>query len=335
MSVTKPSSDTLEWQMEFQGRQHLMATIGRRSYIVGADYDYGSLRSHILIGRYTSIAHDVAFEVGMNHHYREVATYPFQDFELQRAGFDGDASHAYDHNHYQIIIGNDVWIGCHTILLGGVQIGNGAIIGAGAVVAKNVPPYAVVVGNPARVVKYRFPKDIIEKLQRIKWWYWDEETIEARRAEMKSPEDFVARYDVPPFVPGAMPAFLAEAHDAGRTVYSLLYDADERKPVWENVLKAYLETFRAASSVLLVLEVPAGFRETEGAAAVQHLVQTHGGDAPTIVLHETAGIPAVDVLPHADIFIAGCSEASSYCVDFAADWGVKVRSGCDDGAQMF
>ncbi|MCI7318722.1 MAG: hypothetical protein MR506_01065, partial [Dialister sp.] len=116
LSMTKPIPHIIEWQAAFQGKQHLMVTLGRKSYISDADYDYGSLRAHILIGRYTSIAHAVTFEVGMNHSHREVTTYPFRDFEILRA--DGDIGHAYDHNHYQVVIGNDVWVGCHTIILG-------------------------------------------------------------------------------------------------------------------------------------------------------------------------------------------------------------------------
>ena len=67
-------------------------------------------------------------------------------------------------------IGNDVWIGTGVCVLSGVHIGDGAIVGAHAVVAKDVPPYAVVVGNPARIVHYRFPPDVIKKLLKIKWW---------------------------------------------------------------------------------------------------------------------------------------------------------------------
>ena len=70
----------------------------------------------------------------------------------------------------KVIIGNDVWIGSHALILGGVKIGDGAVIGAGAVVTKDVPPYAVVGGVPARIIKYRFSQEIIDKLLEIKWW---------------------------------------------------------------------------------------------------------------------------------------------------------------------
>ena len=75
--------------------------------------------------------------------------------------------------------------------MGGVRIGNGAVIGARAIVAKNVPPYAVAVGNQARVIKYRFPQEIIDKLQKIKWWNWSDEKILSLLSELKGVRRFV------------------------------------------------------------------------------------------------------------------------------------------------
>lgn len=70
-------------------------------------------------------------------------------------------------------IGNDVWIGRNVIVLPGVSIGNGAVVGAGSVVTKNVEKYSIVAGNPARPIRYRFTSEQIEKLEKIKWWDWD------------------------------------------------------------------------------------------------------------------------------------------------------------------
>lgn len=76
------------------------------------------------------------------------------------------------------IIGNDVLIGSHSLILGGVTIGDGAVVAAGAVVTKDVPPYAVVGGVPAKVIKYRFSQDIIDKLQDMQWWDWTEDKLQ-------------------------------------------------------------------------------------------------------------------------------------------------------------
>lgn len=84
-------------------------------------------------------------------------------------------------------IGNDVWIGARAMVMGGVKIGNGAVIGAGAIVTKDVPPYAICVGVPAKVVRYRFPQEIIEKLEKINWWDWPEEVVRERISLFQKP----------------------------------------------------------------------------------------------------------------------------------------------------
>lgn len=78
-----------------------------------------------------------------------------------------------------VVIGNDVWIGHGACLLSGVTIGDGAVVGAWAVVAKDIPPYAIAVGNPARVIKYRFSEDVIKRLMEVKWWDLPDEKINA------------------------------------------------------------------------------------------------------------------------------------------------------------
>jgi len=79
----------------------------------------------------------------------------------------------------QVVVGNDVWIGAHAIIMPRVTIGHGAVIGAGAVVTKDVPPYAVVVGVPARIISYRFSPDLIKEMLEISWWDWDVDKIKS------------------------------------------------------------------------------------------------------------------------------------------------------------
>jgi serine acetyltransferase len=95
-----------------------------------------------------------------------------------------------------IIIENDVWIGAKATIMSGVRIGNGAIVAAGSVVSKDVPPYAIVAGNPAKVVKYRFSDEQIKKLLSIAWWNWDEQKIKDNAMTMWSNniDEFIEKF---------------------------------------------------------------------------------------------------------------------------------------------
>ena len=150
-------------------------TLGEGSYLVQGSLEFGGSQCHVLIGKYSSVAHGIKFMVGMNHDSRCVSTYPFQ--EVFEGVFDKNAELHPQCNHCQIIIGNDVWIGAYATIMGGVKIGNGAVIGTGAVVAKDVPPYAIVGGVPAKIIRYRFEQDKIEELLRDKWWNKEEEWL--------------------------------------------------------------------------------------------------------------------------------------------------------------
>ena len=88
----------------------------------------------------------------------------------------------------KVIIGNDVWIGSHVLIKGGVHIGDGACVAAGAVVVKDVPPYAIVGGVPAKIIRYRFAPDIVEELEHLKWWSMPEDVLKKNIALFHRPE---------------------------------------------------------------------------------------------------------------------------------------------------
>ena len=166
-------------------------------------FDYDRYFPHILIGRFCSLAAKINFFMGYNHEYKNTVTaYPFDCYvvaERIRSAANIDKLNYIPYekrygNHYQVIIGNDVWIGNGTTIIGGVKIGSGAIIGANSVVAKDIPPYAIAVGNPARVVKYRFDKYTIQKLMNLKWWNWDIKKILENVPLMKDVEKFLAEH---------------------------------------------------------------------------------------------------------------------------------------------
>jgi acetyltransferase-like isoleucine patch superfamily enzyme len=128
--------------------------------------------SKLLIGKFCSIGKNVHFYLGGGHRTDWVTTYPFSEFYTSAKHYTGHPCSKGD-----IIVGNDVWIGNNATILSGVTIGDGAVIGAHALIAQNVRPYAIVIGNPGREIRRRFDDDIINDLLDIKWWNWPETEI--------------------------------------------------------------------------------------------------------------------------------------------------------------
>ena len=129
--------------------------------------------SKLIIGNYCLIADKVEIFLGGNHRIDWISTFPFnQKFDSAKY-IEGHPATKGD-----VVIGNDVWIGMNAVIMSGVAIGDGAVIAANSVVTKNVNPYAVVAGNPAREKKSRFPSSQIEKLLNLKWWNLGENKIE-------------------------------------------------------------------------------------------------------------------------------------------------------------
>ena len=120
------------------------------------------------IGKFCSISNDCSIGLPI-HSLKCISTSPIFTSKSNGTGISWSEVNSFD-EYKRTIIGNDVWIGTKAIIMGGVKIGDGAIIGAGAIVTKDIPNYAIAVGIPAVVIKYRFSNDIINKLNDIKWW---------------------------------------------------------------------------------------------------------------------------------------------------------------------
>lgn len=140
-------------------------------------YHYPVNRDKLVIGKFCSIACGAKFLMNSgNHSMRSLAAYPFPLF-YEEWGLDrGDVANAWD-NRGDIVIGNDVWIGYEAVIMAGVTVGDGAIIGTRAVVTRDVAPYTIVGGIPAKPIRKRFAEDTIARLQEIRWWDWPAERI--------------------------------------------------------------------------------------------------------------------------------------------------------------
>jgi len=175
------------------------AKIGRYSYFgrnLAQACKYGEIAR---IGSFTAINETVYMDV--NHQLNMTTVNDSIPFNAEnKAIFDekclSDPKNPYAVNQNRVVIGNDVWIGANVFISQSTvtSIGDGAVIGAGAIVLEDVPPYAIVVGVPAKIKRYRYSPEMIETLLRVKWWEWSDEKINENADALISPEIFMERF---------------------------------------------------------------------------------------------------------------------------------------------
>jgi virginiamycin A acetyltransferase len=149
--------------------------------------------TRVFTGNFCQFAEDVTIiGAGGEHPYKSVANFTLEAYLLKFP--DKDDSSQVKEN--KVVIGNDVWIGAGAIIFHGVTIGDGAVVGAGAVVTESVPPYAMVVGVPAKLLKYRFSQEQINELLAIAWWNWSDEKIIANIGFFNDVDLFIKKFKV-------------------------------------------------------------------------------------------------------------------------------------------
>lgn len=170
------------WYNPFgETRLHLVKLVRKYGFEIG-EFTYGCPKvrfaapgRRLTIGRFCSIADRVEIYLGGNHRYEWGTTYPFSAFrDLWPLAPKVEDYHS---TKGDVIIGHDVWLGSGSTILSGVTIGHGAVVAAHAVVTKDVPPYAIVGGNPAKIIRYRFDEATIQALLETKWWDLPREKI--------------------------------------------------------------------------------------------------------------------------------------------------------------
>jgi acetyltransferase-like isoleucine patch superfamily enzyme len=165
-----PNKDTIVYRDQFDNE---IANVGAYTYSESLCIRIWGTNGLLTIGKYCSLSDDISFFLGGNHPIQNVTTSP-----LPLICADGESPFNTNSNK-DITVGNDVWIGSGAKLLNNITVGHGAVIGAMSVVTRDVPPYAVVAGNPARLRKFRFPIPVIAKLLDIAWWDWEPEKVKA------------------------------------------------------------------------------------------------------------------------------------------------------------
>lgn len=293
-----------------------IAFVGKRSYLVDATLEFfEKSNTSLIIGKYCSIAHQVTFLMNLNHthDYLSVTNYPFSEVL-------GTPLEQKSRVKGSIIIGHDVWIGRGATIMPGVVIGNGAVIGANSVVTKDVEAYAVVGGNPAKVIKYRFDKRTREALNRIHWWDEDEEKLLSNSY----------------FIKGNVEHFILSYSDQGEKNQDLhLTEADEKKYVFipsfetnysnlENVINQSINYFISEGHRKLVIGLHSN--EEQMKSVTKQIEALIGNSLIEWVIGEEEISKAVR---GCDFFITERSHETINYVSLAQQSGAKILFGAD------
>ena len=213
-------------------------TIGRGSYIVNASIQSG-LPTNLHIGQFCSIATNITFMLQIDKDYSRVST----SSDQLVAPLPNTILRSPHIIKGQIILQNDVWVGHNATIMGGVIVGNGAIVSTNAHVVKSVPPYAIVGGNPAKVIKYRFTEEQIADLLEIAWWNWSDQEIMERKPDFSIPiQEFIDKYRVPV-------STIQRKKDIEENRILLFPDFDAPYPLWKRIVSEYCDKCRCGQVI--------------------------------------------------------------------------------------
>lgn len=291
--------------------------IGRESYVNSMQIDAGVENQviNIQVGSFYSIAYNVLLLVNRNHDYKSISTSPTPILDCKRKL----------EQKGQIIIENDVWIGNNVIILSGVTIGNGAVIAAGTVVSKDVPPYAIVAGNPQRIIKYRFTEEQIRKLQLIKWWNWDYNRIDNNKSWFAEDIDvFINKFYI------EINDKITKQLNLQKNKYSFLFIPDfyEAYPIWKKVIGEYVKKFSVNDDVTLLLRIEQDENFNKHIEEISAIIDRRN-DAPDILVVNDILDDERALFREAECFITTrCKETIRY-IEYANDFNVEIKSGVD------
>lgn len=168
--------------------------LGKGSYGDPTVVAFEPADAHAYVGAYVSIAPNVTFMLAANHRTDWVSTFPMRARMPEAV----EAPMGYTRSRGDLVIGSDVWLGYGATILAGLCVGDGAVVGACAVVTRDVPPYAIVAGNPAREIGRRFTSTQIDALLRIRWWDWPAAQVAEHASVLNGPDvdGFISRFDL-------------------------------------------------------------------------------------------------------------------------------------------
>lgn len=321
-----------EYKTDFGEKgQFPVCSIDRGSYINGAQIET-SLNFHVedgcynlQIGKYCALAEDILFMMDLMHDYKyismgaieefrdaPVVSHDFTQYRVKRKG--------------QILIENDVWIGHGATIMGGVTIHNGAVVAANAVVTKDVPPYAIVAGNPARIVKYRFEQEEIDTLLQIAWWHWESDVLKRRYNEMRlSVQEFINC-----FRPQAVEESLNSPNPINKNVSGMVYvciaDMEREFPVLPKIINEFCKRFHAMDGQLVIYIIQDKEVNLEG---ITDVLLPYQETNCSIQIIDGENVQLIDVIKSGDCYITNRCAVNLWAVEKAYFFKKEILSGVD------
>lgn len=299
--------------------------IGRDSYlagttlITGADI-YSPYHHNVAIGRACSVAHNTVFIISMNHRYRSVSQ-GVPSFLRDLPSGDMPPLKG------TVLLQNDVWIGYGATVMAGVTLHNGCLVAANAVVTKDVPPYAVVGGNPARILLYRFDEYTIAGLQKIAWWDWTPEMLEERRNDFLLPvQAFVEKY-LPEAEQMEMPSSLCTGYPEKKTVL-VIPDVECDYPLYPRIFHQYFGQDRPNTELLIYL--PEEYSTDEIVYAIEGILKQYEACDSYVTLQTGVTLDERVLFAASDYFVAARGEKTVPRSCLADTYHVRILYGTDE-----
>lgn len=281
------------------------------------------------IGRYTSIGDNLNIISNLNHDYKSVFQGAIPEFEDEKAStyrLKKGQNDAYMEQKGMILIGNDVWIGDNVTIISDVTVGNGAVIAAGSVVVRDVPPYTIYGGNPARFIKKRFDNEMAKLFQRIAWWNYDSERlIRAKDDMMGDPQAFVKKYGDKVVYYEETSLLDLTSKGTARIIIAFL-DIETNYNTFGNILVEFCRTFSEGQAELVLCFDPLNDAECQTADMLSDVVTKLPEGALFRLVPIEADMEEV-AISEADYFIVGRGTKNIRLVSYAFKYDVTCLSG--------
>ena len=303
----------------FKSNELPVFTIGRGSYIVSGSIQTG-MPFNLHIGQFCSMATDITFMLQIGKDYSRVTT----SADELVASLDNVMSNDQHITKGQIIIQNDVWIGHNSTIMSGVKIGNGAVIGCDSHVVKDVPPYAIVGGNPAKIIKYRFTDEQIYDLQNIAWWDWSDSVLTERKSDFSLPiQDFIDKYK-------SVESIHIPNKDTDYKRILFFPDFDISYPLWKRVIGEYCDKCRKGIVLgELFIYVPENINTDRYINELEQFLEENYDGSGDIYVQVGQISDESELFLSSDYFVTSNHKKTVYYSCLADKFGVKILSGAD------